>query len=69
MSVYKVVELIGTSSNSWEEATRNAITDAAKTLRHLRVAEVAELDVTLTDDGKIDVFRSKVKVSVKHEGS
>ncbi len=67
MTTYAVVELIGTSPNSWEEATKNALTEAAQTLRHLRVAEVSELDVTLTDDGQIQEYRTKVKVSVKHE--
>ncbi len=67
MTTYAVVELIGTSPNSWEEATKNALAEAAQTLRHLRVAEVSELDVTLTDDGQIQEYRTKVKVSVKHE--
>jgi len=69
MSVYKIVELIGTSTTSWEDATKNAIEAAAKTLRHLRVAEVSELDVVLTDDGKVELYRAKVRLSLKHEGS
>ncbi len=67
MSVYKVVELIGTSPNSWEDAAKNAVGQASKTLRNLRVAEVAELDLVLSDDGKVEEYRAKVKVSLKHE--
>jgi flavin-binding protein dodecin len=68
VSVYKVVELIGTSQTSWEEAAKTAIDQASKTLRNLRVAEVAELDLALSDDGKVEAYRAKVKVSLKHEG-
>jgi flavin-binding protein dodecin len=67
VSVYKVVELIGTSPNSWEDAAKNAVGQASKTLRNLRVAEVAELDLVLSDDGKVEEYRAKVKVSLKHE--
>jgi flavin-binding protein dodecin len=67
MSAYTVVELIGTSPNSWEDAVKNVVAEAAVSLRHLRVAEVSELDVTLADDGKVQEFRAKVKVSLKHE--
>ena len=68
MSVYKIVELIGTSQTSWEEAAKTAVDQASKTLRNLRVAEVAELDLALSDDGKVEAYRAKVKVSLKHEG-
>ena len=68
MSTYKIVDVIGTSPNSWEEAVQSAVSDAAKSLRHLRVAEVSQLDVTLTDDGKVQEFRAKVHLSIKHEG-
>jgi flavin-binding protein dodecin len=67
MSTYAVVELIGTSPNSWEEAAKNAIAEAGQSLRHLRIAEVSELDVSLSDDGQIQEYRAKVKVSLKHE--
>lgn len=67
MGTYAVVELIGTSSNSWEEAAKNAIAEAGQSLRHLRVAEVSELDISLSDDGQIQEYRAKVKVSLKHE--
>ena len=67
MSTYKIVDVIGTSPDSWEDAVKNAIGDAAKSLRHLRVAEVSALDVTLTDDGKVQEFRAKVHLSIKHE--
>ncbi|KPK67780.1 transporter [candidate division TA06 bacterium SM1_40] len=66
-SVYKVVELVGTSSDSWERAAATAIDKAAKTLRDLRVAEISQLDVQLKD-GKIEAYRAKVKVSFKYEG-
>jgi hypothetical protein len=66
-SVYKVIELVGTSSQSWEKAAASAVERAAKTLRDLRVAEVSELDIQLKD-GKIQSYRAKVKVSFKYEG-
>ena len=66
MSVYKVIELVGTSPNSWEEAVQNAIDVAAKSLKELRVAEVSELDVKLDENAKIVQYRAKVKVSFKY---
>jgi flavin-binding protein dodecin len=66
-SVYKVVELVGTSPESWEKAAAAAVSLAAKSLRDLRIAEVAELDIQL-EDGKIKAYRAKVKVSFKYEG-
>lgn len=66
-SVYKVIELIGTSTESWEKAAAAAITRAGETLRDLRVAEVSELDLQLKD-GKVETYRAKVKVSFKYEG-
>jgi flavin-binding protein dodecin len=66
-SVYKVIELIGTSTESWEKAAAAAITRAGKSLRELRVAEVSQLDMTI-DKGKIATYRAKVKVSFKYEG-
>jgi len=66
-SVYKIIELVGTSSESWEKATAAAVTQAAKSLRDLRIAEVSELDVAL-EDGKIKCYRAKVKLSFKYEG-
>jgi len=66
-SVYKVIELVGTSTESWEKATAAAIALASKSLRDLRVAEVSSLDVTL-EDGKVKAYRAKVKVSFKYEG-
>jgi flavin-binding protein dodecin len=65
-SVYKVIELVGTSSESWEKAATAAVERAAKTLRDLRVAEVSEMDMQLVD-GKVSAFRVKVKVSFKYE--
>jgi flavin-binding protein dodecin len=66
-SVYKVIELVGTSSESWEKATEVAIRRAAESLRELRIAEVSELDVQIKD-GKIHAYRAKLKVSFKYEG-
>jgi len=65
-SVYKIIELVGTSTESWEKATAAAVKQASKTLRDLRIAEVSELDVAL-GDGKIKCYRAKVKVSFKYE--
>ena len=66
-SVYKVIELVGTSTESWEKAATAAVKRAGKTLRDLRVAEVVELDMAL-EKGKVTVFRAKVRVSFKYEG-
>jgi flavin-binding protein dodecin len=66
-SVYKVIELVGTSNKSWEDAARTAVERAAKSLRDLRVAEVVELDMQL-DNGKVEAYRAKMKVSFKYEG-
>ncbi len=66
-SVYKVIELVGTSTESWEKAAAAAIKRAAKTLRDLRVAEISQLDMQLKD-GRVESYRAKVKVSFKYEG-
>jgi len=66
-SVYKVIELVGTSTESWEKAAAAAIKRAAQTLRDLRVAEISQLDMQLKD-GKVESYRAKVKVSFKYEG-
>ena len=66
-SVYKVIELVGTSTESWEKAAANAVNRAAESLRDLRVAEVTEQDMVL-ENGKVTAFRAKVKVSFKYEG-
>ena len=67
-SVYKVIELIGTSTESWEKAAAAAVTTASKSLRDLRVAEISELDLQL-ENGKIRAYRAKVKLSFKYEGN
>ena len=67
MSVYRVTEIIGTSKTSWEDASREALATAAKSLRDLRVAEVVELDITLGTNGEIEAFRSRLRVSFKYE--
>ncbi|PYO41780.1 MAG: transporter [Gemmatimonadetes bacterium] len=66
-SVYKVIELVGTSTESWEKAAAAAVKRAAQTLRDLRVAEISLLDMQLKD-GKVQSYRAKVKVSFKYEG-
>jgi dodecin len=68
-SVYKVIELIGTSTESWEKAASSAVGRAGETLRDLRVAEVVELDLQLDAKGKVEAYRAKVKVSFKFEGT
>lgn len=65
-SVYKVIELIGSSPESWEQAAANAVAKAAESLRELRIAEVVEMDLQL-DDGEVVAYRTKVKISFKYE--
>jgi flavin-binding protein dodecin len=65
-SVYKVIELVGTSTESWERAATAAVERAAETLRDLRIAEVLEQDLVL-DEGKVKAYRTKLKVSFKYE--
>ncbi len=65
-SVYKIIELVGTSTDSWEAAARAAVEKASQSLRDLRIAEISELDMQL-EDGKIRAYRAKVKVSFKYE--
>jgi flavin-binding protein dodecin len=66
-SVYKVIEIIGTSPESWEQAAKNAVELAAKSLRDIRIGEVAEMDMQI-EDGKVMAYRTKVKVSFKYHG-
>jgi flavin-binding protein dodecin len=66
-SVYKVVEIIGTSTESWEQAARVAVEMASKSLRDLRVAEVVEQDLVL-NSGQVEAYRTKLKISFKYEG-
>jgi flavin-binding protein dodecin len=66
-SVYKVIELVGTSPDGWEQAVAGAVALASQSLRDLRIAEVSELDVTI-ENGKVSAYRAKVKVSFKYEG-
>lgn len=67
MSVYRVTDIIGTSSKSWEDAAREALSTAAASLRDLRVAEVVAQDISLGEDGKIESYRTKLRVSFKYE--
>ncbi len=66
-NVYKIIELVGTSTESWEKAAENAVKRAAESLRDLRIAEISELDMQL-NEGKVEAYRAKVKVSFKYEG-
>lgn len=65
--VYKIVEVVGTSEKSWEDAATNAVTAAARTLRDLRIAEVTKLDMKV-EDGKVAAYRARVSLSFKYEG-
>ena len=66
-SVYKIIELVGTSKKSWEEAARNAVETAGKSLKNLRIAEVVKLDMQIDKEGKVVSFRARVNVSFKYE--
>ncbi|HEY3278054.1 MAG TPA: dodecin family protein [Syntrophorhabdaceae bacterium] len=66
-SIYKIIELVGTSTTSWEEAARNAVETASKTLKDLRVAEISKLDLTV-EDGKVTNYRARVNISFKYHG-
>lgn len=65
-SIYKIIELVGTSDTSWEDAAKNAVDIASESLKDLRVAEITKLDMTI-DDGKVSAFRARVNVSFKYE--
>lgn len=65
-SVYKVIQLVGTSAESWEKAAANAVERASKSLRELRIAEVVEMDMVI-EDGKVRAYRTKLKLSFKYE--
>jgi flavin-binding protein dodecin len=67
MTIYRVTEVIGTSTKSWEEASKNAVETASKTLRDLRVGEVVKLDLTI-EKGKVTAYRSRINISFKYEG-
>ena len=66
-SVYKIIELVGSSPNSWEEAAKNAVDRASQSLRDLRVAEISQLDLKI-EDGKVAAYRAKVNLSFKYGG-
>ena len=66
-SVYRVTEIVGTSRNSWEDAARNAVQTAARTLRDLRVAEVTKMDLVI-ENGKVVAYRARVSLSFKYDG-
>ena len=64
---YKIIQVVGTSSKSWEDATQSAVSAAAKSLRDLRVAKVTEMDATVDKKGKVTSYRCKVELSFKYE--
>ncbi len=66
-SVYKVIEIVGTHADSWEEAARSAIDTAARSLRDLRIAEVVKQDLVINEDGQVESFRVRLQVSFKYE--
>ncbi|UCF33455.1 MAG: dodecin domain-containing protein [Phycisphaerales bacterium] len=66
-SVYKVIELVGSSEKSWEDAARNAVEEAGKTLKNLRIAEISKLDMKV-ENGKVVGYRARVHLSFKYEG-
>ncbi len=66
-SVYKIIDLVGTSTTSWEDAAKNAVERAAKTLEDLRIAEVKELDMKI-ENGKVTAYRANIRVSFKYKG-
>ena len=65
-SVYKIIEIVGSSRSSWDDAAKNAVETASKTLKDLRIAEVTELDLKL-ENGKVAAYRTRVKLSFKYE--
>jgi flavin-binding protein dodecin len=67
MSVYRVTDIIGTSKTGWEDAAKQALSAAAGSLRDLRVAEVIAQDITLREDGQVELYRTKLRVSFKYE--
>ena len=67
MSAYKIIEVIGTSSKSWEDATQQAVSSASSSLRNLRIAEVLKMDATLDKKGKVKEFRVRVALSFKYD--
>ena len=67
-SVYKIIELVGSSSTSWEDAAKNAVETASKTLKNLRIAEITQLDMKI-ENGKVTAYRAKVTLSFKYQPS
>ncbi|MDY6824276.1 MAG: dodecin family protein [Thermodesulfobacteriota bacterium] len=65
-SVYKIIELVGTSTTSWEDAAKNAVDQAGKSLKDLRIAEIKELDMKI-EDGKVAAYRANVRISFKYK--
>ncbi len=65
-SIYKIIELVGTSASSWEDAAKNAVETASRTLKDLRIAEITKLDLRI-EDGKVAAYRARVNISFKYE--
>lgn len=65
-SIYKIIELVGTSTSSWEDAAKNAVETASRTLKDLRIAEITKLDLRI-EDGKVAAYRARVNISFKYE--
>lgn len=65
-SVYKIIELVGSSSDSWDDAAKNAVEQAAKSVQDIRIAEVVDLDMKI-EDGKVTAYRARVKISFKYQ--
>lgn len=66
-SVYRIVDVVGVSAESWEDAAKQAVQTASKSLRDLRIAEVVKMDLTIDDDGKVEAYRTRVALSFKYE--
>jgi flavin-binding protein dodecin len=66
-SVYKIIEVVGSSPNSWEDAAKNAVETSAKSLNDIRIAEIADLDLKV-EDGKVTAYRARIKISFKYHG-
>lgn len=66
-SVYRIIDVVGTSASSWEDASAEAVRTASGTLRDLRVAEVVKLDMTVDDEGEVELYRARLQLSFKYE--
>jgi flavin-binding protein dodecin len=67
-SIYKIIEIVGTSKKSWEDAAKSAVETSSKTLKDLRIAEIVKLDMTVDEKGKVAFYRARVNISFKYHG-